>query len=955
MKNKTILASLITAFALSCVIGLSGFVRAENTQEVADVSPSSLWEIPNGVTIENNVDVPSYVTSGLVYDETQKKAVEFNPDSLADWQKNGVKITSLNSRNPIRFKNYIDVSKTTKDDVLLEFCPIIPERGLSVPFGGLEFVLTDAENPNKFVEIEMTATNLNYGAYTRLSVTSSANPNPVAYRWGGYHKTPSTLYDNMRHDFLGTIYASWWGEEYAPTQFVYVPFSLRYDAVDKAIWINRGDKNLDCLADLDDPDLVGTGIFDGFDSGRISLSIRTYNITGSAAEMILLNCGGLGMNGNEINDTTAPVCIDDVSALEYPVANVGKKYVPLPIKFYDLVEGYVDCDIFVKDASAPESSFVKITDAFIPEKVGKYTLKYKAADGSGNVCVEYAEFDAVYASSQITIELNGNDERVYGVGEKITLPEITACGGYGKLTTEIALKNLNSGDEEKIENSFVPYTAGNYVVVITVTDYNGNNSSEILQYSVVKGRGVVIEKEISLNKRVKNGVEIKLPELEAWDYESSQGQKLKAIVDIVARGTGVKSDYKETVENGLFVPDKAKFGDSVIIEYKAHCAALPQVVATRTYSVEISDLTDVRDLFFFDDSVTAEVNAIDDESKYAAFIAANNGTSSFEFINPLYQNEFLLTFSSTNGKKNFESFDIKLKDAAYGNLLAKISVYEKDGALIAEKDGVTAIMSGVLDEVHVVTLSYNANGYIQDGAGNELFPIDIQATDSRVRCELSLVNAKVGARIRIHKLFNQQIAGTYRSGKLTSFKDNVKPTIVLSERCVPEVEINEKVRIPYAKAFDECTTYMKVSYTLTAPDGQVVINEKEVGQDDSFVADKCGVWTIAYKASDGINTRNETRTVNVIDRTKPIIDYGGKTSLSAKIGQILSIPKVNVYDVEDSEVNLKVYVITSRGDTVDVTNKNEYEFKFKGKHTLRYYAYDKSFNCSFVDVVITVE
>ena len=100
---------------------------AENASE--EIKASSLWEPVDGITLEDNVDVPDYMKYGR-YAKSFKGEPNFlnitsdAEQNLEPWELNGVKMTSTMDNQSISYKLTLDLNGFTSVDDLLTFAPI---------------------------------------------------------------------------------------------------------------------------------------------------------------------------------------------------------------------------------------------------------------------------------------------------------------------------------------------------------------------------------------------------------------------------------------------------------------------------------------------------------------------------------------------------------------------------------------------------------------------------------------------------------------------------------------------------------------------------------------------------------------------------------------------------------------------------------------------------------------
>jgi hypothetical protein len=149
----------------------------------------------------------------------------------------------------------------------------------------------------------------------------------------------------------------------------------------------------------------------------------------------------------------------------------------------------------------------------------------------------------------------------------------------------------------------------------------------------------------------------------------------------------------------------------------------------------------------------------------------------------------------------------------------------------------------------------------------------------------------------------------------TSTLDTVKPVIQLNGGSILYLEVNETYYELGATAYDD-------------KDGNL-----EVQQNGAVDTSKVGQYKITYFVKDKTGNESSTiRTINVLDRTKPVINLLGESVLEIEIGEPFIDFGVSVIDNHDKNLEYLVEGLVNN--------------EILGKYTLTYKAVDSSGNVS---------
>ena len=1009
MKTKKkifsmLFASVMTAACLGAAVVVNGTGSAEESGGLP-VSPDDLWITPASISLTEDCDVPDYMLYGDVCDlSAGGKVTTYTQDSselkLEDWEKSGLKVTSRSAGKAMEFKNVVNIDDYTRDDVLFSFAPLPVSRG-ACNFRELDITLTDAEDESNSVLIQFVESDW-IGYASRVAI-SGPGFGPLGYQYGDYAPTgyygvhDLGLCDKYYISFAGYTRDSGNDET---EHWRHRPFTLRYDAEDKCFWVDgHGELNLAVLK-LDDSVAVGYGKeWKGFTSGRVKMSITTKNHSASSVDYLILNAFNTPMYGTSFagTDTAAPeLLLDTVTGEEGPIAKVGKAYPLYSYHCDDVVSGELDCDISV---ISPDGTQVAIeNDAFVPETEGEYILVYTATDEAGNVAERRIRIEARTSLPAIGMDFN-TSERVYRgtVGEIISVPEVTGFfGGSGGISLETNVEKLGSAETVDFENgTFRPLTAGSYLVSYTATDYLGNTATETVLYEVEHTSSLdeLCGLKVQKLRRLFDGVPVKIPSPALLDYQTIPGVGTAFDVKITVAGKDGKGSTEVT--DGAFTPSRETFGDTVTIFYELFRKGTSEALGKYSYEVEIYPHAEVSDpsfrsdfYFDYDPAQFHPVFNSPEESNYLRFYTNNYVTGEslgFNFVNPVNAEGFSLSFLVPGSATNFSELVISLRDSENPEIGFDLALSQmtdvpepvrKKTAVVY--DGVRYGMNGLFNSLSAdggeiasptpLELKYS-EGVITDFTGAEVLSVTKNFNGSKfegfpsgkVYIDFTFKDVTGLAGIQISGICNQVFGARYSIGNLRGFTDVVSPLLFLDSDFPERFSFNQRVEIPFARAFDVLTPYMEVQVIVTAPDETEIFNQK-IEEGMAFTISSYGEYRITYKTTDaGGNSLSREYEISAGDYIAPTIALDDYSDLSGTAGEEVSLPSAIVQDERDESPKLFIMVVSPNqkmqllGEVTAENPLDSYVPQEKGEYRILYYAVDSNYNVTIETIRLIVK
>ena len=1020
-------------FVLACVAAAIVFCtpRVYAEQGTAEArTPADLWATDGSMTLEANVDLPDRLLSGY---ENHNGIYEYvSADDLAAWQKNGVRVTVTNENDTLEYKNIIDLNTVTKNVPIIEIMPVSSNPIYSFDFSSMEITLTDADNPDNWFSVlwstyelaEINESNL-FACTSDVSVyTSTGVHKGLQYGWnpdsaldfttwgsgqiwskngGGFTQLYSPFHNStfpqsapagtkiadMRvlplsfsFDTEDELNKSVWTMKNTFDRYIVLPLG-RANIEYCPAWTESGEANKDTELRKTET-IMGHGKeFKGFTHNRIKLSLKIGGLTKDSASFYILNVAGRGMNGDTIVNTEDPSYVSTIRSVdedktgstkaEPPVANVGMEY-PFydGVEFYDFYDGVLPYSVYVKEPCATAFGATPV-EKFIPQKEGYYTLKYAAKNSANHeIYKEYTVY-AQYAVDDIVINLDLPTDLTFGLGETVPVQSwVTGySGGSGTLETQTVVTRLADGKQIPLENgAFIPMLTGSYAVTYSATDFLHRNAAKTVVLTAVSENMPVLASELHMYEKLVSGEPVQLPDLAAYDYDTSPGLRLNAVTEIEVSGTGAKADVTEKLTGRIFTPTIEKFGNEIKIVYKTYCGSNRAVSIEHEFTVALIEPDYIWEYFIAGDNVQigynteAEQNEQNNQMKSYVSFKSNiaQAEASMQFINPLPAENFDIQFGvakadyTTTG--DFTALLLRLHDYDDYAKCYEVRVEYKDDkeTYVYYGDADPAVISGALNGKSMLQLGVR-DGKLVDYGKNVLFDFGENAFPSkRLWAEIIMEDAQPNAEIRLGKIGTQVLRVSYNAEhQMRKFAYTVAP-LIEADNFNDAYTLGETFTVPHAKAYDMFTLYVDVTYTLRDPDGNVLAANRSVNGNDTYVLNKYGryLFTLTATNTNGIQ-RTLQRSLNVFDRTAPIIVYTGATEMSVKVGEAVTFEPIVVYDSVDENASYRLFVIEKNQAYKNITDSRTYMFHAAGVYKVRYIAYDASDNITVKEITVTVK
>ena len=739
---------------------------------------------------------------------------------------------------------------------------------------------------------------------------------------------------------------------------------LYFDYAEKQLYvsprINTDLKGL--ITDLDDKNIYGSTIWEGFKSGKATVSVFANSLLSNSATLVVSKIANIDLSPLDFVDTDAPtikVNYKGQSTINVPMATVNKPY-----KIYDAVvndnyDRHLSYSTYVTyfDETNNVNRDITITDGyFIPKEEGTYTITYTAKDHSNNYAEKTVDVIATNDSQEMTITLDKTSisQELYSVVELPSINEVKTkiSGGSGKPTVERFVFDKDGYPLEVEGDSFVPTEIGEYIAVYQATDYIDNEAIATLTINVTDpGKPVFIE-EFNLPKILIKGHKYTLPTYLGAEVNNNETVYLNSKVYV----------------NDVLLEDNSFTAEGACeVKYKLSGETGEEEYLTTIDVVDVGSPINLGSYFHGD--FTPEVNKND------ITLTASSGNASAVFASILPYDALYLEFALENELVNFDELVFKFSDSSnYNNSLSfhitnnnektYISIgeddtkYEFDGFEEVEGTHSFAIDfnpsdRSLKDIYHkdVAVVKYNDQGNLFTGFNEGIY---LEAFMNNITSESS---------VKMLAISNQALGHKGRD----PYTDFVKPMIILKDDFMTEQSYEANAYLPIAAAYDVLSD-VSVTLSVKAPDNTYKLSNVDATSEHTFVLDQFGRYIVTYTATDSANkTATYRRNITVYDFVKPELTINGSLAEVYAINSAITIP---TYTVSDNLNNyyVDVYLIMpdnqerllledTNGYVVSYLDKDNmyYNASFKvddrtfraeqyGHYTLKFVAYDSDFN-----------
>ena len=921
--------------------------QSENKTLIKDVEFTVYNEL---YTVGKN----SSASYGKIPDEYYENRVKHIDSAGVIKDKPGLKL-SLSPGEIFTYNRVLDLSKSDfSKPVMSMFC--LPENLNEADAKRIRIKLTDLYDSNNYIEQYLTWCDASSGMQNLTAVQIGFNGNVShEFHWapGSFIEFSMDLDEPSSH---GNI------------------FSMLYDNANLALSCSPAPYNTGrdgALIPFSDPDVtdnytVYPEAWKGFTTGECILTIEGVSVTANALNLIIYDILGDDLTGDVwVNDSVPPFTVDFQGYEELPNAKAGVPYKLFEARSFDGRE--VKTEVYYNyDSDKPVRINVK-GGCFVPVFEGVYTIVYSLANEFGK---ENRLIKEVYADGQAAFEFslggklfNGKSGTTVKVFDTVT----EKGGRHGDVEYEMTAVHKRSGRVYEISDdyTFLPMDAGAYEITVMGKDYVTEHTEKFVMEISAGDTPVFFEDAVLPDYLIKDAA-YPLPKLEGYVFSSGNAEAKIAQVSVYADDSAtaeniVDGQYTVNAETKMKFVFKLSDGDkSAYAEYVVPVAdtGYADILNASTYfkpvigSAEISNSAG---------SVNILVDADND--------SCVNGTAETQFINAVQTHSFVTDFNTVQGKTNFETLNIYLRDIKYNDNYIKISLFKDDSGSCRIKlndSQKSFAMSGDVFNPNDISLSigYSTEKHavvVNDRSDGTNFTIPVTENYSgqqfdgfygdRARLSYAFEGVSGAVELNVVSINGQRFGG---------LEEDYNPPQYFIDVDNGLKNPGTEMILPKADVCDVLDPNVSMKLTVTDPDGNIVVSSDGVTlnsvdstqREYTFILEKEGVYNLNYTVADGNISKNYLYTVTVKGNTVPTIKFDGEMVKKANVGEVVQFIKATVSDGAE----LKIYISSPGANKLEsVTDCNGFKATERGIYIVRYVASDANGNFVTKTFTITVE
>ncbi len=875
-------------------------------------------------------------------------------------------IVSFQPGQSITFSTNIKTEKLTKDYNVVDMI-VIPSEFKETDFERLTVKISDAENPDNYVEVVINSSNTLDGDGQVSYVRAGAKGQQIGgYEGATFHKLAYGA--QIEHSFraLGHV-----GENRKDITVSEFSISVAIDNAERRVYCGPK-SNLDSekimVNDLDDVANYKGNPWGGFTSEEVTVKVTASNFSKSIGKVLIKSYGDYDFSKDIVDDVAPTLVFDYDETAPEPVAVLGKDFPIIPFTAKDNFDKQLKTDVSVYYL-ADDGKRINVNsdgESFFVKYKGDYEIVYSAEDLSGNRAEERKLVSVIDHEPEIFISLD-NPEVKAQVYQTVYIPQafdVELFGGSGKLAIE---RTVYSPKKEvlEIKDSLLLTEIGEYKVVYKVTDYLNNVQYGVINISSMETAAPLFINYPTFEKILFTGFTYELPQ--AFVIETVDGKVVSLPCSVYVNDTLVEGSFtldgEETEAEIRYVAE----GETGSEEW--------------TTVIPVANSKDGRyknEYFYTEDGVE-----MFNEKKYLQLVFAQD--SAVEFVKELYSSEFVAGLSYEGEWVNFSKMTIVLTDAKDASLSVSVHFYydKGDDAWFIQMNGQKAkaeyVTSGGMlnfslskDCSKIIDASGEAVATITAYDNGEPF---VGFSDA-LYFGVSFEGVQSQSKMNITRLCNQSMG--YEKSKIENAEDDTNPVITLNGEFSIYQKIGQKANIPTAYAIDVLGQIVDFTITIEDSKGNVLVKAPATKPVD-MVMNNAGTYLVTYYAEDTIGNNTTLPYVMIVrDETAPTITIKNNLKKEYSLGSNVAIPTCTAKDngancymqvmliLPNNEMRLLQYVengkVTSMLDKANElyndsfkVDKNTFKLESKGKYVLRVLAYDEYYNYTAHEIEFMVK
>ena len=630
---------------------------------------------------------------------------------------------------------------------------------------------------------------------------------------------------------------------------------------------------------------------------------------------------------------------NDIGAMPYGVVGLNYK---IPEALIRDDETTYEVHVFKNGAEIDASN-----GGFVPTEKGEYKLRYIFSHDDERETFEYSiNVEETFLQGELTSDFSSVSKATEGiVGERISLPEVKATGGSGKITQWIELKlNDETVELEISAGSFVPQKSGTYTVTYWSKDYF-KVLEESYTVTISQSDTPVFENLPKLPNAFVSGYTYTMKSPDVYSYTQA-GRVVKTPIGYW------EYNGKRNRFDGSFTPVVENSGDIikllyVVDGYEKDIGEFPVKIP------EFNGYFDPSAFFLAENGMQASADS-------AATVLTGATGAKATFINPLSDEPWSFSFGVDSAKNN-GTFTILLSDFRNCSSFVALKFMKKNDttASLFINNGSAKDVSGSFSADVRFSLSFSkgTTELRDEGSGNVLTTFtNIKGWGSEgVQMQIVFEDVVGEFALKCYILNKQPL-------RLID-EDGVAPDLIKNSNIALVQYINEEIVLPSYRSFDvfdynvlPIVSLNKVGGAYVTSSDGIKLNAVDAMREYHLTISDEGTYMLVYKATDNNDNTYVLRfTLQVQARGKTSnIKIDGDSARTAKLNEVFNIPTAFGYDNDGNEIAIITYIRYPSSRIVK-WNGASITFTEKGTYEIIFYTKDRSGRADFKSVIVTVK
>ena len=889
-----------------------------------------VWSLKKYITVKqksatfNTADSASTVTLGAT--DSRYAAIK------------GCKLVSADYKNVFVYNQKIDLSHSTKEDVLIQFYSSAPwgEAQSAVP----KITLTDVNDTKNVLTITM-----HYGWHEYMQYLTASAPGQKEKGWNG-----NVLFDNLKWG-TGVPYCV---SAYVPTDVSYLQesVSLCYDAEERAIYAIAWGSTRMLVVDFDAE--YQEIPWAGFSTGEVILSVSNVK------NILITNVAGQTFEETDYIDTEAPkIFINtlDYSSQNLPAGVVGKPYKLFEAESIDNQDKNVRLStrVFYDYGTDYYMESRVENGCFTPLFAGNYTVEYVAVDSFNNRTIRTVVITVKQENEieKVAFDLEQLPPETGTVGVSFEIPGIiNKQGGIGTLTEKI--KIIFNGSETVLSGTnFKPLKPGRYGLIYEVKDYVGNGepneARKEFYINIEADRKPIIEK-VTLPQVILSGAEIHLPEMQAVDYFTDPNGI------IPETWISAKIDEREIpIVNNIIIP-KIEAGKKILkISYNAKNS---QGITSIEYDVVVLNIAHTAGFMAeYFQPIKGSVQTVAESGGIR--LTANESYSTVAFVNPVLSQEFSIQVLTASQSPALNDITFTLFDSYDRNIYLTIQILKdvknENNSLLSINGGSYRSIKGALsdpnipfgfryieDSKAIVGLNGDIVGYVDALVDGKVFD---GFSSKKVFVEISFGEINTNhVEVICAEINNQPFS--------TSSKDVIGPQCTIDGNVPLTIEEGSSLNVPRVIAQDVLSSQVSVSVSIKLK--KQVLVQRDDNKEFSFTFDQIGTYILVFTVTDAAGKVSKpTFYISTVEYEAPTLILEGTIPTEIQLDKVYTLPAATAKDNVTQDPTIHIFIIDPDFEMVQIFD-NKFTPEKAGTYIVRYYVTDQFNNYVLKDYVVKV-